>query len=144
MIEIMIVVSIIALLAAIAVPAFMRARQRAQNAKFINALRVATGAVEQYAIENSRYPQDVNRGRVPAGMANYLDPTLNWNGETPIGGEWDWDFNVFGVKAAICVVDPAVGTEQLQQIDSDFDDGDLSTGRFRSTAPGRYSEVIEE
>ncbi len=142
--EIMIVVSIIALLAAIAVPAFMRARQQAQNTKFMNALRVATGAVEQYAIEHSRYPKDVNRATVPSGMASYLDPTLDWTGTTPIGGQWDWDFDVFGVKAAICVVGPSVGTEQLEQIDSKFDDGNLSTGRFRSTAPGRYADIVEE
>jgi len=143
-VEIMIVVSIIALLAAIAVPAFMRARQQAQNTKFMNALRVATGAVEQYAIEHSRYPTDVNRATVPSGMASYLDPTLDWTGKTPIGGQWDWDFDVFGVRAAICVVDPSVGAEQLEQIDSKFDDGNLSTGRFRSTAPGRYADIVEE
>nr|MBA3274078.1 type II secretion system protein [Chthoniobacterales bacterium] len=59
LVEIMIVVSIIALLAAVAIPAFMRARQRTQNVKFINALRIASGAIEQYAIEHSSYPVDV-------------------------------------------------------------------------------------
>ena len=144
LIEIMIVVSIIALLAAIAVPAFMRARKRAQNAKFINALRIATGAIEQYAIEHSRYPVDANRGVVPQGLANYLGKTSDWTGSTPIGGQWDWNFNVYGVTAAVCVVNPTAGTEQLQEIDSEYDDGDLTTGRFRNTASGRYVYVVEE
>ena len=43
LVEIMIVVSIIALLAVIALPSFLRAREQARAAKFMNALRVASG-----------------------------------------------------------------------------------------------------
>src|SRR3712207_9547406 len=61
--------------------------QRAQNTKFINALRVASDAITMYAIENGgRYPADVNRGVVPTGMATYLDQSLDFTAETPIGG----------------------------------------------------------
>ncbi len=144
LIEIMIVVSIIALLAAIAVPAFMRARQRAQNAKFINALRIATGAIEQYAIEHNGYPVDANKGIIPPGLANYLDPTLDWTATTPIGGEWDWEFKRFGVTAAVSVVNPTVSIEQLDDIDRSYDDGDLTNGRFLRLSTGRYAEVIEK
>ena len=42
MVEIMIVVPVIALLAVMALPSFLRARQHAQDAKFVNALRVAS------------------------------------------------------------------------------------------------------
>ncbi len=54
LVEIMIVVAIIALLAAIAVPGFLRARKRSQASKIINDLRLIDGAVDQYAIENSK------------------------------------------------------------------------------------------
>lgn len=54
LVEIMIVVAIIALLAAIAVPGFLRARKRSQAAKILNDLRMIDGAVDQYAIETSR------------------------------------------------------------------------------------------
>ncbi len=144
LIEIMIVVSIIALLAAIAVPAFMRARQRTQNAKFINALRIATAAIEQYAIEHNGYPVDANKGIIPPGLATYLDPTLDWTAATPIGGEWDWEFKRFGVTAAVSVVGPTVSIEQLEDIDSTYDDGDLTTGRFHRISTGRYAEIIEK
>lgn len=139
----MIVVAIIALVAAIAVPGFMRARQRAQNAKFLNALRVGGDAIETYAIEHSSYPPDVNRGVVPPGLATYLDPTFNWTGRTPIGGRWDWDFNVSGVTAAISVVETAGLAAQLQALDEQFDDGNLQTGRFRQLGADRYSVVIQ-
>src|SRR5436305_15214589 len=54
LVEIMIVVAIIALLAAIAVPGFLRARKRSQASKIINDLRMIDSAVDQYAIENSK------------------------------------------------------------------------------------------
>ena len=54
LVEIMIVVAIIALLAAIAVPGFLRARKRSQAARILNDLRLIDGAVDQYAIETGR------------------------------------------------------------------------------------------
>src|SRR5436309_1296365 len=52
-VEIMIVVAIIALLAAIAVPGFLRARKRSQATTIKNDLRLIDSAVDQYAIENN-------------------------------------------------------------------------------------------
>ena len=54
LVEIMIVVAIIALLAAIAVPGFMRARKRSQASRVINDLRLIAAAVDQYAVEFSK------------------------------------------------------------------------------------------
>jgi prepilin-type N-terminal cleavage/methylation domain-containing protein len=54
LVEIMIVVAIIALLAAIAVPGFLRARKRSQASRILNDLRLIDGAVDQYAIETGR------------------------------------------------------------------------------------------
>ncbi len=143
LIEIMIVVAIIALLAVIAVPSFLRARQRAQNAKFINALRVASGAIDTYATEHNIYPPDSTRGVIPPGLATYLDESLGWTGPTPIGGQWDWDFNVFSIKAAVSVVGTNAPLSQILEIDATYDDGDLTTGRFQMIAAGRYSEIVE-
>jgi prepilin-type N-terminal cleavage/methylation domain-containing protein len=58
LVEIMIVVAIIALLAAIAVPGFLRARKRSQASKILNDLRMISGAIDQYAIENSKKSDD--------------------------------------------------------------------------------------
>ncbi len=54
LVEIMIVVAIIALLAAIAVPGFLRARKRSQATRILNDLRLIDSAVDQYAIETNR------------------------------------------------------------------------------------------
>jgi len=50
----MIVVAIIALLAAIAVPGFLRSRKRSQASRVVNDLRLIDAAVDQYAIENNK------------------------------------------------------------------------------------------
>jgi type II secretory pathway pseudopilin PulG len=55
----MIVVAIIALLAAIAVPGFLRARKRSQASSILNDLRMIDSACDQYAIETSRKTGDM-------------------------------------------------------------------------------------
>src|SRR5437870_4708707 len=52
LVEIMIVVAIIGLLAAIAIPNFVRARTTAQMNACINNLRQIDGAIQQWALEN--------------------------------------------------------------------------------------------
>lgn len=53
LVEIMIVVAIIALLAAIAVPSFMNARTKSMQSSCMNNLRLIDGAIQQYALDNS-------------------------------------------------------------------------------------------
>ena len=54
LVEIMIVVAIIALLAAIAVPNFLRSRKRSQATQVLEDLRQIDSAVDQWAIENNK------------------------------------------------------------------------------------------
>ena len=54
LVEIMIVVAIIALLAAITVPNFLRSRKRSQATQILEDLRVIDSAVDLYAIENNK------------------------------------------------------------------------------------------
>src|SRR3954471_15864614 len=71
LVEIMIVVAIIALLAAIAVPSFLRARKRSQATATLETLRMIDGAKDQYAIENAKGPS-VTPG--PKDLAPYVKP----------------------------------------------------------------------
>src|SRR5262245_18204071 len=54
LVEIMIVMAIIALLAAIAVPNFLRARKRSQATRILEDLRLIDAAIDQYAIETNK------------------------------------------------------------------------------------------
>jgi len=54
LVEIMIVVAIIGLLAAIAIPNFIRARTTSQQNACINNLRQIDGGIQQWALENNK------------------------------------------------------------------------------------------
>ena len=87
LVEIMIVVAIIALLAAIAVPGFLRARKRAQASRILNDLRLIDSAVDQYAIEtNKSTGNTVNT----ADWTNYLkkNTTLWTTGKDMFGNNY--------------------------------------------------------
>ena len=86
LVEIMIVVAIIGLLAAIAIPNFVRARTTSQANACINNLRQLYGAVQQYALEN-RLPSSA--GYTLAVIEPYikLDSTGNLP-KCPAGGTY--------------------------------------------------------
>src|SRR5215471_5997399 len=67
LVEIMIVVAIIGLLAAIAIPNFVRARTTSQMNACINNLRQIDGAKQQWALENGK---DQNQTPAWAGLAD--------------------------------------------------------------------------
>lgn len=67
LVEIMIVVAIIGLLAAIAVPSFIRARKRSQGTTVLNECRQVDGAIDQWALENNKTSGD----------------TITWDDVTP-------------------------------------------------------------
>ncbi len=73
LVEIMIVVAIIALLAAIAVPGFLRARKRSQATAILNDARIIDGAIDQYAIENNKKGTDALADSKP--LAGFFKPT---------------------------------------------------------------------
>jgi prepilin-type N-terminal cleavage/methylation domain-containing protein len=87
LVEIMIVVAIIALLAAIAVPGFLRARKRSQASKILNDLRMIDSAIDQYAIEHSKVTGDTVD---VVDWTNYVkkDSTLYTTGQDLFGDNY--------------------------------------------------------
>ena len=69
LVEIMIVVAIIGLLAAIAIPNFIKARTTAQMNACINNLRQIDGAIQQWALENKK---DATASPVFTDISSYL------------------------------------------------------------------------
>jgi type II secretory pathway pseudopilin PulG len=131
----MIVVVIIGLLCAIAIPAISHLKSNAQSNRFVSDLRTFAQAFETYSLRTGQWPPDGSPGVVPAGMSGELRDAA-WTATTAIGGQWDWDYQQFGFTAGISVYEPTVSVTQMQEIDRKIDDGDLSTGNFRARANG--------
>jgi prepilin-type N-terminal cleavage/methylation domain len=89
LVEIMIVVAIIGLLAAIAIPNFVRARTTSQTNACINNLRQIDGAIQQWALENN---QSGSAGVSTGALAPYLGrgsgATINTDIKCPAGGTY--------------------------------------------------------
>ena len=72
LVEIMIVVAIIGLLAAIAIPNFVKARTTSQKNACINNLRQIDGAKDQWALENKKVNADTVDITAATGIAGYI------------------------------------------------------------------------
>jgi prepilin-type N-terminal cleavage/methylation domain-containing protein len=81
LVEIMIVVAIIGLLAAIAIPSFMRARTTSQKNACIENLRQIGGAKEQWAMESNKNTGDsFDTTSVASYLKNNVLPKCPANG----------------------------------------------------------------
>lgn len=72
LIELLITVSIIAILAVIAVPNFLEAQTRAKVATARNDMRALAGAIEAYSVDYGRLPYDGEPGFTYYGWSNAL------------------------------------------------------------------------
>jgi len=101
LVEIMIVVAIIGLLAAIAIPNFVRARTQSQTQACINNLRQIDAAIQQWALENNQGP---NAQVTHSNVVGYLKSPPR----CPAGGTgFENDYNLTTVSnAPTCRVQP--------------------------------------
>ena len=88
LVEIMIVVAIIGLLAAIAIPNFVKARTTAQKNACINNLRQIDGAKEQWALEEKK----AAGATVDAAAETAINKYIKGNAEPkcPAGGDYTY------------------------------------------------------
>lgn len=140
-VELMIILGVIAILATISIPFFIKASRASQNGAFVGDLRAARQAFILHSMEQGAYPPDVTPAILPGGMSPYLG-NFAWTESTVIGGSWDWDYDVYGIKAGVSVHQPGALNSQLAQIDAIVDDGNLNSGTFRSR-PSGYISIIE-
>jgi prepilin-type N-terminal cleavage/methylation domain-containing protein len=142
LIEVLIVVLLLGILAAIVIPSFGNSRMKAENNIYLTNARYACRAFSLYRVENNAYPPDRTPGLMPLGMETLLGG-MDWTQPTPIGGSWDWDYGQFGVTAGVSVFQPDRTAAEMVEVDATADDGDLSTGSFRARADG-YIMVIRK
>lgn len=144
LVELMIIVAILCDLMLVALPAFMRSRNTAQNSRFISDLRTATGAFEMYAAENNKYPAAAATGVVPTGMNAYLNG-FPWGDINSIGGAYTWNPGYQSATAAIQLsFARSMDDVRMMDIDQRMDNGVLATGNFRKVDGNNYYYILEQ
>ena len=142
LVEILIVVVILGILAALVVPKFSNATDEAKMGAFIGSIKTFADACEYFAVKEGYYPPDGSSGQLPAGFEAYVDQS-EYESPTPLGGVWDVEFNEMGITSAVGVHfngDPVPGF--MLSIDEKFDDGDLAGGMFQQLAADRYYYIV--
>jgi type II secretory pathway pseudopilin PulG len=148
----MVVVVIIGLLAALAIPAFQRVRRSSQNSRILNDFRVFSQAFETYSAQNGSWPANGGNGTLPPGMTTADFKFAIWNASTVLGGRWNWDNSrtTAGGGLAGISINSAPGfpitadDAQLAEIDAKIDDGNITTGKLRMTTSTKFTLILEE
>ena len=146
LVEIMIVVAVIGLLAAIAIPSFLKARTESRITAVANDLRVFGDAFQTYCMIAGKYPADTHN-TVPPGMEHYIKQG-NWDGYA-MGGHFNWEGPSWGeggsyTYAGIALWEATAPVGDMRTLDEKLDDGNLATGSFRLCANGRYTYILED
>ena len=88
LVEIAVVVTIIGILAALAVPYFKRVRENAIISTLENDLRIFSQEFRQYELNFGAYPDTSTSGTYPSGMADRISSA--WTQSSVIGGTYRW------------------------------------------------------
>ena len=88
LVEIAVVVTIIGILAALAVPHFKRVRENAIISTLENDLRIFSQEFMQYELNFGAYPDTSTSGTYPNGMADRISSA--WTQPSVIGGTYRW------------------------------------------------------
>jgi len=151
LVEIMVVVVIIGLLAAAALPAYRLITLRSKAASVVNDLRTFSTVFIAYSLQNGRYPDDGDPKIVPPQVTGQLPG--NFSQRTPIGGVYKWNFDVpadgVPAKAAIIIQSESGNPllddlDQLEAIDKQMDDGNLATGNIQLGSTNSLVFIIEK
>lgn len=148
LVELLIVIVVVGVLAAIAIPNFLRAQAKSKVSRTAADLRTFETAFLDFAADTGDFPPDSHLD-APHHLANGVGieeyvPVEVWVRETPLGGHYNWEGPDRYPYAGIAFFEPSAPVEQMLSLDEVLDDGDLGTGSFRLTDNGRYTYLLDE
>jgi len=151
LVEVMVVVVIIGLLAAMSLPAYRRITMRSKTAAVVSDLRAFSTAFITYSLQNGRWPADASPQEIPPEMAGAL--ATAFAGKSPIGGvyKWNYDVSADGITAKAAIIIETVGSDVISDdadlrdmIDAEMDDGVGATGNVRVGSTNSLVYIIEK
>ncbi len=130
LVEIMIVVVIIGLLAAMAIPALNKVRAKSQATTIANDIRTFRDAIEAFVLENGVFPQ-MTGGGYPAVFSGWISESKWQEGSSLSGGSWDY-YSPGGAYIPELVLDtPGQDNSAIfALVDEILDNGNATTGQL--------------
>jgi type II secretory pathway pseudopilin PulG len=150
LVEISVVVTLLGLLIAMALPAYRHVTIRSKAAAVLNDIRVFSTAFQTYSTQHGSWPATGTPGVVPPEIADAM--SSSFGRPTPIGGHYEWDYdsnaNGFHVTAAVSIVSTGDAPmtddlELIQMVDQLYDDGDLTKGNVVLGSTNNLVFIIE-
>lgn len=151
LVEVMIVVVIIGLLAAMSLPTYRHIIMRSKTTALVNDLRAFSTALVTYNLQNGHWPADSGPQQIPSELADALP--AGFAQKTPIGGvyKWNYDVSADGITAKAAIIIETSGSELmtddvdlLEMIDKEMDDGNLTTGSVLLGSTNTVVYIIEK
>lgn len=113
LIELMVVVVIVSILAAIAIPNYRLMITKARAAEALGDVDVVYVAATSHMANQHTWPEEASTGAVPAGMTTYLPEGFSFAGE---GYDIDWDNGGGLVGIAIVTENEDLGNALLSLV----------------------------
>ena len=144
LIELMMVTAIVGVLVSVATPIYTDYSTRARLVE--TALRLGNWSREfrRWEQANGRFPNDSHIGLPEEAVRTLNILQAEWQAETALGGNWNWEGPDGYSYACIAIVGATATVQDIAQLDYVLDDGNLETGSFRQTPNGRYTYIISE
>ncbi len=133
----MVVVIVIGILAALALPALQRVQERAMASRLANDFRQFEAAFQRYVLETGQWPPAFDAGAIPAGMNGHLPGAFAHS--SPLGGNYAWS----GPSHNVVLRNSLTRDTVMQRVDALLDDGNLNTGHFAKTAGVGYHFLVQ-
>ncbi|MGK7912971.1 MAG: type IV pilin protein [Synechococcus sp.] len=145
LIELMVVMVVIGVLTAVAIPSLASQVDRARMAAAVSEMKSFADGIHSFAILNGAYPGD-NHEAVPAGTDGYINGTAFMN-PTPLGGRYNFDNSSGGGQyVGISISSFNFPVETRERLDALVDgEVNLGSGIFIDSghSPARPTLLIE-
>lgn len=122
LLELLVVLLLLALLSAIAIPNFQQAVLRARAAEAVGDMHVVRTALVQYPADLAGYPPDRGLGQVPPELVPYLPDEFSFAGE---GYALDYDNWLGAVAVSVVTEDPRLAQAILSLLGNNALGGSL-------------------
>ncbi|MEL6797434.1 MAG: prepilin-type N-terminal cleavage/methylation domain-containing protein [Planctomycetota bacterium] len=129
-VELVVVVVIIGVITAVAIPRFSRANQNALTNAAARDFRQIETALRLYYADHRAWPPNQLSGVYPPELAGYYDQP-QWESGPTFGDRWDWNPNLGPLRPHVSMYGEDFGAQPLVEFDARFDDGDVNTGNVQ-------------